>query len=507
MASLSIKTKDISINPQSPFDNDLLDREEEIKNLTNIIQNVEAPLVLAVNAPWGTGKTTFINLWRAYLQKEKFQCICFNAWETDYAEDPLIPLVSEFGKWIDKEKGYPTGELNKRIKKLMPKIAKHAALTGVKIATYGLININSEKIKEMLADATGEMAGDLVEQFNEKSKANEKFIKLIEESLKQLPENQNLVIFIDELDRCRPTYAIELLERIKHLFNIKRLVFVLSIDREQLSHSICAVYGNNFDAKKYLNRFIDLDYLLKEPDLKKYIDSNLEMLSIKDYYLKQEGKKQGSYGRLLDLIFFFAIRLKLKLRDINLLISRFELILLSTPKESLYFYPKNSLEYEPILLTLMILRSYNQNLYQSYQLNYEKTEVIKEIIDFLSEEMSESEAVISTSKNMNSNDKVLKYNFALTFVKICIFFIAFSYSPKNVEEDIAKHCMIRVAHYSGSKLSPLDRHAHATNYGGIDFNFIMQEIREIKHNDDSRGFNNVQLIIDHIELFHRININ
>jgi hypothetical protein len=310
--------------------------------------------------------------------------------------------VSEFGKWIDKEKGYPTGEWNKRIKKLMPKIAKHAAITGMKIATYGLINIDSEKIKEMLADATGEMAGDLVEQFNEKADANEKFIKLIEESLEKLPENQNLVIFIDELDRCRPTYAIELLERIKHLFSVERLVFVLSTDTEQLSHSIRAVYGNDFDAKKYLNRFIDLDYSLKEPDLKKYIDSNLKMLSIKNYYLEQEEEKQKNYNSLLNVIFFFARRFKLKLRDVNLLITRLSLIISSIP----------DITYEYILITLLVLREQNKQLYDEYITNPETAD---KVILFLAQGMSQNEAI--------SGMENLKYEFLEVFDKICAFLI------------------------------------------------------------------------------------
>jgi predicted KAP-like P-loop ATPase len=79
---MRIKPKDIEIDanlPKYPFDNDLLDREEEIINLTDIIQNVEAPLVLAVNAPWGTGKSTFIRLWCAYLEQQNLDFIWFNA--------------------------------------------------------------------------------------------------------------------------------------------------------------------------------------------------------------------------------------------------------------------------------------------------------------------------------------------------------------------------------------------------------------------------------------------
>ncbi|MBK7493258.1 MAG: hypothetical protein IPI17_15895 [Nitrosomonas sp.] len=65
-----------------------------------------------------------------------------------------------------------------------------------------------------------------------------------------------LFIFIDELDRCRPLYAIELLERIKHLFVYQGIVFVIATDTEQLKHSINAIYGSGFDSTTYLRRFL-----------------------------------------------------------------------------------------------------------------------------------------------------------------------------------------------------------------------------------------------------------
>jgi hypothetical protein len=82
-----------------------------------------------------------------------------------------------------------------------------------------------------------------------------------------------MFVFIDELDRCRPTYAIELLETVKHLFDIPGLIFVIATDTEQLQHSIKAVYGEGFDSNKYLYRFFDRTFTLKQPDLEKFIKS------------------------------------------------------------------------------------------------------------------------------------------------------------------------------------------------------------------------------------------
>jgi hypothetical protein len=350
MTSFSIKTKDISINPQSPFDNDLLDRKDEIINLTNIIQNIEDPLVLAINAPWGTGKTTFIKLWRTYLEQQDQKTLYFNAWETDFAEDPLIVLVSKLDKWVTDDGKSKNEKWSKVKKDIVPKILQRSLIAGIKAATFKVVDMDKE-YEKIFADLSGEITGDLIAQFNQKSQAIKQFKDVIKESLYTLPnEQKNLIIFIDELDRCRPTYAIELLERVKHLFDIERLIFILSTDLGQLSHSICAVYGNNFESKKYLKRFIDLDYSLKEPDLKKYIDSQFKTLQI-----------NTTYYDLVDLILCIAKIFGFKLRDINFLVTRMKLL----------FIPKSSDQFDPIFITLIALKYSNESLYQEYIFNAE----------------------------------------------------------------------------------------------------------------------------------------
>ncbi|MGZ8193194.1 MAG: KAP family P-loop NTPase fold protein [Methylobacter sp.] len=275
------KSRDIEIIENEIFKNDLLDRESEIKNLTPIILNFDDPLVFALDSPWGAGKTTFVRLWQAYLKEEGKQSIYFNAWETDFAEDPLIVLVSELDNWLKATKNESKiTKWQRGIKAALPGIAKRSAIAGTKMTTFGALDIQAE-YERTAAEFTGNIASDLLENFNKQSKSIQQFKDIITEALNALPsEQKNLVIFIDELDRCRPTYTIELLERIKHLFSIKRLVFILSTNTIQLSHSIRSVYGNDFDARKYLQRFIDLDYALKKPDREKYIDTQFETLDI-----------------------------------------------------------------------------------------------------------------------------------------------------------------------------------------------------------------------------------
>ena len=83
------------------FSNDKLNRKEEIENLSHLIQSTKEPCTLAINGNWGAGKTTFIQLWKAYLEKEyQIKSIYFNAWEDDYSKEPLISILGEINNYI-----------------------------------------------------------------------------------------------------------------------------------------------------------------------------------------------------------------------------------------------------------------------------------------------------------------------------------------------------------------------------------------------------------------------
>ena len=112
--------------------------------------------------------------------------------------------------------------------------------------------------------------------------------KLIQEKVKAIFSDiidgcvDKLVIFIDELDRCRPNYALEMLERIKHYFDDDRIIFVISLNKEQLTHTITNYYGSGFDATRYLNKFFDLEMYLPVVDT---VDNQINTYNEKQYWL------------------------------------------------------------------------------------------------------------------------------------------------------------------------------------------------------------------------------
>ena len=94
-------------------------------------------------------------------------------------------------------------------------------------------------------------------------------------------------IFIDELDRCRPSYAVEMLETIKHIFDIKGIIFVVATDTEQLQHAVKAIYGEGFDARLYLGRFFNSRFSLKAPNLKGFLEVHVDHHKLSGEYLRK----------------------------------------------------------------------------------------------------------------------------------------------------------------------------------------------------------------------------
>ena len=99
---IRIRPREIDITEEEPFRNDLLDRKESVEVLTHLIESIEGPCVLAVDAAWGTGKTTFLAMWTHHLRKIKFPVVEFNAWETDFSGDPFIALSTELAGGREK---------------------------------------------------------------------------------------------------------------------------------------------------------------------------------------------------------------------------------------------------------------------------------------------------------------------------------------------------------------------------------------------------------------------
>lgn len=275
---LRYRSDEIAVTTDSPFKNDRLGREPFVKATADLLKAIREPFVVALNAPWGSGKTTTLRLLEPNLTAAGVTSVSFNAWEVDDATDPLVPLVATLHDRLLAIKGYGPGidsSKVERLKTLGSAIVKHGAIAAVKVATAGLLDLGvaAEGIAKAAGDAAekaGEgLSGDLIDVFKRERRAAQQFRILLQELIAYLKvtteagvDSPPLVLMIDELDRCRPTFAVAMLERIKHFFDVPGLVFVLALDLEQLKASTRKVYGTDLDATEYLRRFVDLELRL-----------------------------------------------------------------------------------------------------------------------------------------------------------------------------------------------------------------------------------------------------
>lgn len=280
---------------------DKLNRGPIIQNLTEVIEQLELErgVVVGIDASWGKGKTTFINLWEKYLNENKsdiYSVIKFNAWDRDDSGNPLLSLIIELEELLSEEtRGEIYGFVKELLKGIIPNLIERATCGGIKADDLNILRNAHETLKY-----------DLIEHEKTRIELRNK----LKDSIAKLAQEKKIIFFIDELDRCRPLYAIELLETIKHLFNVRNCIFILAWDKVQLSESVKTVYGTGMDSNGYLRRFIDLDYQLPEPSRKEYIN----------YLIEKEELKESYYPTFYEILPSFCDVYDLSLRDIDKLV-------------------------------------------------------------------------------------------------------------------------------------------------------------------------------------------
>jgi hypothetical protein len=284
------KLAEPEVTADNPFANDVLERKPSIERLTYLLESTKQPFVLSIEAPWGWGKTTFIRMWKAFLESKGHTCFHFNAWQNDFVDDPLVAFLGEMAKHIEKEKKElnseePIKKYLGEVKRIGAGVLRKALPLAVQVATHGLLN--QEAVKQAVGtlseetDKFAEFASTLAKERLDKYETERNGIEAFRLNLEKLAQEvvakgggiSPLVFFIDEMDRCRPDFAIALLERIKYLFNVNQVAFVLAVDRTQLNQSVKALYGLESDPDGYLRRFIDLAYSLPPPTTERFVEN------------------------------------------------------------------------------------------------------------------------------------------------------------------------------------------------------------------------------------------
>lgn len=274
MAAQLLKIHTPRIDPARPWDNDDFGRRENGERLARLVRNAPGPFVLALKAPWGAGKTVFLERWAHHLEndiKRPVPVVRLDLWEHDFMDDPLDAFIIALNDRLLRDSRKTTGKLSKTASavtaagaQLMPlatRIVRALATAGVSegatLAAETVKAIGNQLI------ATSKAHKISVNEFRRKlSEARQVLTKTPTDITVQ---RSPLVFVIDELDRCRPDFSVRALERIKHFFSVEGIVFVIATDGDNLPSAVQALYGPSVQGERYLRKFFDFEFRLPDP--------------------------------------------------------------------------------------------------------------------------------------------------------------------------------------------------------------------------------------------------
>ncbi|QMS77659.1 KAP family P-loop NTPase fold protein [Aeromonas veronii] len=289
-------TPSLVIEQGDGFKNDVLQRKYFGEALLNMVTRTTDDLVISIDGQWGEGKTTFVKMWQGLLKENGVPSIYIDAFQNDYTDDAFISIASSINTYVEQyaPETEAKAHFSDKAKKVGIRLLSWSAKIGIKAATLGAIKSSDiEALSEIgsdIASDTSESISALIQERLSSHTKESELIQSFKESLSEIPnaikENRSgrLVIIIDELDRCRPSFAVEILEKIKHFFSVKNVVFVLVMHKSQLEEAIKSVYGENIDAHTYLHKFINIETSLPKRlnsyhghDISAYINRLLQL--------------------------------------------------------------------------------------------------------------------------------------------------------------------------------------------------------------------------------------
>ena len=223
----------------SPWGDDALQRQHIASELNALVADLaggEDSATIALDGGYGTGKTFILERWVQAMQDQGPVAVYYNAWENDSDDDPLVSLIEGL---VSDDKTDWGGRSKALLNELLDGILRK--YTGV----------DAQSLRKALDDQDVGLLDAAAARRVSRQKLKELLAELVEATGEE--EGFGVVVVIDELDRCRPTFAVELLERVKHVLNVPGIVFVFGVNMVALRETVKAVYGD-IDAHQYLLR-------------------------------------------------------------------------------------------------------------------------------------------------------------------------------------------------------------------------------------------------------------
>lgn len=337
------------------FKDDLLNRKYIALNWTESFLKNGTSKVIAVDASWGMGKTYFATNWVKMLKHDNWQVCYIDAFEYDFTDDPFMIISHSIIEMLKSNNNFTELEDIANYLGILFRAFKSNAINAIpSIADGGVMALTGAPNDKIIKSAVKKITDIVINTLNKSSREDngsihnpfssitekdmtynnivKAFKKLLEKkaTLVAKETGKPLVIIIDELDRCKPTFAIEFLEKLKHIFDIDNLVFVTFINHNELANAVKGMYGESFDGEKYLDKFFNLKLTFHKifDDISFYgqfIEKHLKEKFISDIYqIKNIYKVKNMFfnadaaiGALNDVLRFFQELYRLSLRDIE----------------------------------------------------------------------------------------------------------------------------------------------------------------------------------------------
>ena len=324
----------------------------------NIIRLLTSPIDLSpmvIDGGWGTGKTEFCQKLIRLMEQQHPDCqpVYIDAFRSDHSGEPLLALLAEIIKTCTPEDtdGQPS-EKRKSITRVFSKAAKFGIKTVLNagfryffkqeldelVDEFRQDGSNEQEVKnaaetvtDVAAKITDYTIDATVEALLKEQIEAEKNLETLKACLKELAADNPIILFIDELDRCRPDYAVDMLEVIKHVFDVENVKVVLVTNTKQLRSAINHRYGAEVDAQKYLDKFLKYSFALPEKVVAQF-EEERALVAIE--YFKQlirnssmAGELRGliEQGAILNLISDMVERNNLSLRETERLVRFLEI--------------------------------------------------------------------------------------------------------------------------------------------------------------------------------------
>ncbi|MDZ7921799.1 KAP family P-loop NTPase fold protein [Rhodoferax sp.] len=297
--------------PANTYEGDALNREAFGNNLSTLITSLNGG-VIGIDGAWGAGKTWFGRRLRDGLgESAQIKTIWIDTFSADWHDDPVLSLLAEFSELV------PAKQRDTFVNSVAPlagKLLVAAGKAGLK-AAGNMVGLTGEAVDDVIGaaqDASDAFIKKRLQDLTERKQTIEQLKKLLSDAV---PDGGKVVVFVDELDRCSPAYAIRFLERIKHLFEIQGVVFVLLWNRAQIQQAVKAFYGQDTDGQMYLDRFVDYPVRLpnhhadrRNAGLRRIVESEIQKL---------DANAQLMFRDVTDLIAGFGDVLQLTAREIK----------------------------------------------------------------------------------------------------------------------------------------------------------------------------------------------